>query len=276
MPGFADSLLPLVGGLAAAVLVFAFVRRRVAQVRALARAEQQAELATARERLAGREEQLAEARASRDATARELDEVRRAAGDLRARLAEAETRLAEEREQSNAKLALLADAEKKLTESFANLAGRTLEANAESFLRQAKQAFEKLQVSAQGDLEQRRQAIESLVSPMREQLARYEQGVHELERSRQEAYGSLSEQVKGLAFGQQRLAAETGNLVQALRAPQVRGRWGEMQLKRAVEFAGLVDRVDFVEQHVADGEDGRQRPDMIVRLPGGKSVVIDA
>jgi DNA recombination protein RmuC len=111
---------------------------------------------------------------------------------------------------------------------------------------------------------------------MKEQLTRYELGVLELEKTRQQAYGTLSEQVRSLVTTQDRLQLETGNLVKALRAPQVRGRWGEMQLKRAVEFAGLVDHVDFVEQESAAGGDALLRPDLIVRLPGGKQVVVDA
>jgi DNA recombination protein RmuC len=184
--------------------------------------------------------------------------------------------LAEQREQATEKLALVAEAESKLTESFANLAGRALEANAESFLRQARQSFETLQAGASGDLEQRRQAIEALLAPMKEQLAKYDSGVRELERAREQAYGTLSEQVRAMLSTQDRLQLETGNLVKALRAPQVRGRWGEMTLKRAVEFAGLVDHVDFVEQESVVGDDAMLRPDLVVRLPGGRKVVVDA
>jgi len=195
---------------------------------------------------------------------------------LSARLVEVQTRLEEERRRGEEKLALLTAAEAKLTETFANLAHRALDANAESFLRLAGQRFDQLRVSAQGDLEQRREAIEGVVGPMREQLTRYERAVHDLEKTRQEAYGSLGEQVKSLLATQERLQLETGNLVKALRAPQVRGRWGEMQLKRAVELAGLVDHVDFVEQETTDTGDARERPDMVVRLPGGKEVLVDA
>jgi DNA recombination protein RmuC len=223
-----------------------------------------------------REEALTDAKRERDEALLRIEAASVRESDLRAKLVEAETRLAEEREQAAEKLQLLADAEKKLAEAFSNLAGRALEANAESFLRQAKQSFETLQTAAQGDLEQRRQSVEALVAPMREQLARYEQGVRELERARELAYGTLSEQVRALVSSQEKLQLETGNLVKALRAPQVRGRWGEMQLKRAVEFAGLVDHVDFVEQETTAGEDALQRPDMVVRLPGGKRVVVDA
>ena len=245
MPDALKILLALLPALALFFIVRLAVHRRIEHALALARAEAAAELA-------------------------------RRESDLRAKLVEAETRLAEERRAGAEKVALLADAERKLEDAFSGLASRALSANNDSFLALARQAFEKLHSSAQGDLEQRRQAIEALLAPMKDQLARYEAGVLELEKTRQQAYGSLSEQVKSLAGTQERLQLETGNLVKALRAPQVRGRWGEMQLKRAVEFAGLVDHVDFVEQEQTDTEEGRQRPDMIVRLPGGKQIVIDA
>jgi DNA recombination protein RmuC len=274
------SLLRLVAAVAAAVgfalLLRRVVRRRLEQAVAVARAEAETARAKVEERLALREEALAEARAAAAEAAAKLDAAVARESELRARLVESETRLAEEREQAAEKLALVADNEKRLAESFANLAGRALEANAESFLRQAKQSFETLQASAAGDLEQRRQAVEAMLGPIREQLAKYDSGVRELERAREQAYGTLSEQVRAMLSTQDRLQTETGNLVKALRAPQVRGRWGEMTLKRAVEFAGLVDHVDFVEQATVAGDEATLRPDLVVNLPGGKKVVVDA
>jgi DNA recombination protein RmuC len=272
----AGLLAAVAGGIAFGLLLRRVFRRRVEQAVAVARAEGEAARAKTEERLALREEALAETRRERDDALGRLEAAAARESDSRAKLAEAETRLAEERAQAEEKLALVAEAEKRLGEAFANLAGRALEANAESFLRQAKQSFETLQTAAQGDLEQRRQAVEALVAPMREQLAKYESGVRELEKAREHAYGTLSQQVRAMLSTQEKLQLETGNLVKALRAPQVRGRWGEMQLKRAVELAGLVDHVDFVEQESAATGDALQRPDMIVRLPGGKQVVIDA
>jgi DNA recombination protein RmuC len=276
-----ESWLPVVaavlGGLVVGLIVRAQVRRRLDQARALARAEAQGELAAAAERVRGREELLATARGELASARARADELAAREGDLRARLAEAETRLAEEREQTAAKLALLEQAERKLSDAFASLSRQALSANADSFLQLARQSFETLQTGAQGELEKRQQAIAGLLAPVREQLSRTEQGIRELEKARQEAYGGLAEQVRNLTTTQERLQLETGNLVKALRAPQVRGRWGEMQLKRAVEFAGLVDRVDFVAQEVIAGSDeSTLRPDLIVRLPGGKQVVVDA
>lgn len=252
------------------------IRRRIAQVEALARAAADVELAGANERLRGREEQLATARSELEAARARIDELTGAAGDLRARLAEAETRLAEERRQGQERVELLDEAERKLTDAFARVSGETLARSSESFLTLAKQAFESLQSSAQGDLDQRRQAIEALVAPLNSQLGRYESSILELERMRQEAYGSLGEQLRSLAQSQEGLVKETGRLVTALRRPEVRGNWGEVQLKRTVEFAGMLDRVDFVTQETVDGEEGRLRPDLVVRLPGGKQVIVDA
>jgi DNA recombination protein RmuC len=265
---------------AAAIGVFLFVRvvvrRRLENAATLARAEARGELATAQERLRGREEQLAAARGELESARAKADELARRESDLRARLAETETRLAEEREQSTEKLALLAAAETKLADAFARLSRQALDANADSFLQLARQTFEKLQTGAQGDLDQRKQGIESLLAPLREQLTRYEQGVRELERSREQAYGTLSEQVRGLTATQEGLLKETGRLVTALRRPEVRGSWGEVQLRRAVEFAGMLEYVDFTPQESVETDEGRLRPDLVVRLPGDKRVVVDA
>ncbi len=243
------SLVQIVTALAG-IVVFAFLIRRVVQRRidqavAVARAEGEAALA-------------------------------RSESELRSRLVEAETRLDEERRQGAEKVRLLAEAERKLGDAFAGIASRALAANNDSFLTLARQAFEKLQSTSQGDLDQRKQAIESLLTPVREQLARYEVGVRELEKSREQAYGTLSEQLRGLAVSQEGLVRETGRLVTALRRPEVRGNWGEVQLRRTVEFAGMLDRVDFLPQASVDVEEGRLRPDLLVRLPGGKHVVVDA
>lgn len=122
----------------------------------------------------------------------------------------------------------------------------------------------------------RRSSAPDLLEPVRESLNRFDTHVRELESSRQYAYGELRQQVRGLAESQERLRSETGRLASALRAPTVRGRWGEVQLRRVVELAGMVEHCDFLEQPTLDGEDGRQRPDMVVTLPGGRRIVVDA
>ncbi len=269
-------LLALLPALAILLLVRVVVRRRIGQAVALARAEADAARATVEERLRGREEQIARLNGELSAAAGRIEALAGEVAELGARRAEAEARLEEEREQAVERQRLLAEAETRLAGTFSTLAGRALSQNNQLFLDLARQNLETLQAGAQGDLEKRQQQIQHLIAPLREQLDRYEAGVRTLEAAREQAYGTLSEQVRSLASTQERLQLETGNLVKALRAPQVRGRWGEMQLKRAVEFAGLVDHVDFIEQESTDTDEGRQRPDMIVRLPGGKQIVIDA
>jgi DNA recombination protein RmuC len=177
--------------------------------------------------------------------------------------------LAARQRQAEAARATLADA-------FKALSADALERNNQRFLELARLALERQQAAGQGELEKRQQAIGELVGPVRETLARFETQLGSLEKSRIDAYATLSEQVKALAQSQGQLRSETANLVKALRAPQTRGRWGELQLRRVVEMAGMLDHCDFFEQETVAGEEGRLRPDLVVRLPGGKQIVVDA
>ncbi len=173
--------------------------------------------------------------------------------------------------------ALLDDTAGHLREVFEALAGTALKSNNQAFLDLAKTTFEKFQTEAAGDLGTRQKAVETLVKPLREQIEKFGTQVREMERAREGAYGELREQVKSLASSQLRLQSETANLVNALRAPQVRGRWGELTLRRVVELAGMVEHCDFSEQtSVTDEEGKRRRPDMIVRLPNDRQIVVDA
>ncbi|MBI4542130.1 MAG: DNA recombination protein RmuC, partial [Gemmatimonadetes bacterium] len=140
----------------------------------------------------------------------------------------------------------------------------------------AAQQFEKHGERATAELDKRRQAIDELVKPVRESLEKVEAGIQEVEKTRREDYGGLSQQVQGLLEAQLRLQAETSNLVKALRAPTVRGRWGEVQLRRVVEMAGMVAYCDFVEQETLETDERRRRPDMVVRLPNGRRIVVDS
>jgi DNA recombination protein RmuC len=191
-------------------------------------------------------------------------------------LAGVEARLREQQRAMEDQRALLADAERRLSDAFKALSAEALRASGDSFLQLAQQALEKYQEGARGDLERRQQAIGEMVAPVREALGRFEVQVGELEQHRAGAYSELREQVRSLGEAQLMLRAEAGNLVRALRAPQVRGRWGEVQLKRVVELAGMAEHCDFTEQHTVEGADGRLRPDLVVRLPGGRTVVVDA
>jgi len=171
---------------------------------------------------------------------------------------------------------ILDDTRRQLSGEFAEMSMRALEHNRTQFLEMAHSRLKEANQTAVGDLEQRKQAIEQLLVPLRDQLGKYEQGLRLLESERQSAYTGLHEQVRQLTESQDKLQAETRNLVTALRAPATRGRWGEMQLRRVVEMAGMVEHCDFDEQVSVDGDEGRLRPDLVVRLPGGKHVVVDA
>ena len=151
-----------------------------------------------------------------------------------------------------------------------------LQNNSKTFVEFAKGELEKAQGSVASDLEKRQSAIGELVKPVRESLDKLDAKIQDLEKARTGAYASLMEQVRSLAETQNYLHAETGKLVQALRSPIVRGRWGEVQLRRVVELAGMVDHCDFIEQQTLTTDEGRVRPDLIVSLPGGKTIVIDS
>ena len=158
-----------------------------------------------------------------------------------------------------------ADALAKNNQSFLELARATLEAQQTAAL-----------ASAKTDLDKRQLAIGELVAPVKTSLEKFELQIQGIEKTRIDAYATLTEQVRAMAEAQGALRLETGNLVKALRAPQTRGRWGELQLKRVVEMAGMLDHCDFFEQESTNTEDGRLRPDMVVKLPGGKNIVVDA
>lgn len=176
----------------------------------------------------------------------------------------------------NARLTALKQAEASLSNTFQALSAEALRRNNQSFLDLAETHLKSFQEGARGDLEKRQQAIVDLVTPVKQSLEKFEQRVGEVEKARIGAYESLTTQVKSMLATQGELKQETANLVKALRAPQTRGRWGELQLKRVVEMAGMLDHCDFFEQENANTEEGRLRPDMVVRLPGGRNIVVDA
>jgi len=187
-----------------------------------------------------------------------------------------EAELRKEREATAEKLAVIERSRDELERSFKALSAEALKSNNQAFIELAQQTFEKFQEAAKGDLEKRQQAIDQVVQPVRESLDKFDTKVQELEKSRVGAYEQLSQQVRSLAETQTQLRGETANLVKALRQPTVRGRWGEMQLRRVVELAGMLEHCDFYQQESAATEDGRLRPDLIVKLPGGKNIVVDA
>ncbi len=181
------------------------------------------------------------------------------------------------RSQYAARVAVLEDGKNAIGETMKALAADALATNNESFLQLAKAQLEQLQQKTTQDLEQRKQAVEHLVSPLKESLAKVDDKLQALEVARVGAYSELTTQVRQLVETQTELRSETGNLVSALRdRPNVRGRWGEIQLRRVVEMAGMLEHCDFETQHHVATEDGRIRPDLVVNLPGGGSVVVDA
>jgi DNA recombination protein RmuC len=206
----------------------------------------------------------------------EIARLNEEASKARERAAELQTRLEEERQQSQEKLKLLAEAQRALENSFKSLSADALKSNNQSFLDLAKASLAEFQQGAKGDLERRQIAIESLVKPVRESLDKVDEKIGALERARESAYGEIRQQFTNMAEVQTQLRDETTNLVKALRQPHVRGRWGEIQLRRVVEMAGMMLHCDFVEQQSADSDDGKLRPDLVVKLPGGRQIVVDS
>ncbi len=184
------------------------------------------------------------------------------------RLAELDTTLQHERLSSQ-------EREQAFESRFVQLSQQALANNHEAFLRLAKETLGQFHIQAKGDLDLKEKAIESLVKPIREALDKTEQQIRKIENERQAAYGALKTHLEGMAQTQQLLQSETRNLVQALRRPEVRGQWGELTLRRLAELAGMVEHCDFYEQEQATGEAGRLRPDMIVRMPARREIVVD-
>ena len=222
-----------------------------------------------------------------------LEEVLARTGDLTERLRTSEAGLRDVREQAarlaadNARLeaelaaglerqALLARAEEQLREAFKATAAEALQHNSEAVLRLARASLGEFQTAAAADLERRQQSITELLKPITETLHQVDAKIADVERDRLSTTARLDEQIRALGTGLSTLTGQTGDLVKALRQPHVRGHWGEMQLRRIVELAGMVEHCDFVEQQTITTADARLRPDLLVRLPGHKTIVVDA
>jgi DNA recombination protein RmuC len=208
---------------------------------------------------------------------REIAIVRsKLAAELAGTRARLEAELEAERRASAEKLRLLQDAEVKLREAFASLSSDALRQNNQSFLDLARASLSEFQQSARTDLDGRHKAIEDLVQPLKESLTKVGGKLEEVERNRVGTHSALAEQLRSLNTAQHSLQVETGRLVQALRSPNVRGQWGELQLRRVVEAAGMLEYCDFDLKESVSPDGTRLTPDMIVRLPGGRNVVVDA
>ncbi len=158
---------------------------------------------------------------------------------------------------------------------FSDLSQRALETNNDHFLKLAQEKLSQFQIMAGNDLDKRSNAIDNMIKPIKEALDKTEKQIHLIEKERKESFGALNQHLESLARAHESLQGETRNLVTALRRPEVRGKWGELTLKRVVELAGMVEHCDFYEQEQTKTETGSLRPDMIVRLPGEREIVID-
>ncbi|WP_225889796.1 DNA recombination protein RmuC [Indioceanicola profundi] len=204
-------------------------------------------------------------------------ELRAELTSARQSLAQAHEQLRQERAAAAEKIALIDQAQTRLGDAFKALSADALASNNQNFLALAQAQLEKVNETAKGELEKRHQAIGELVAPVKERLEKFDGAIQALEQARIGAYTELKTQVASLMDSQGQLRAETTNLVRALRSPNTRGRWGEIQLRRVVEMAGMLEHCDFAQQVSVDaGEQGRLRPDLLVNLPGGKSIVVDA
>lgn len=271
------SLLPVLCFVVGLILGFVGYALFIARTRerALA-AEHRSESAVA----TTREQHLQASLAEKETRLRELEASLREKHEtfsvLRTKVAEIEARREEEKRSAQEKIALLEQAERKLADTFKALSSEALKGNNESFLELAREVLKRQQSSAENELEKKQEAIGSLIKPISESLKKVDEQIRQIEEKRSASFSSLSEQIKGLMATQIHLQRETSNLSQALRAPQVRGRWGEMQLRRTVEMAGMVNYCDFAEQQHVPTEVGGQRPDMIIRLPNERVIVVDA
>ncbi len=190
-------------------------------------------------------------------------------------VAELTTTLSYERKYSEEKIKSIEEARQRLNETFSLLSSQALKHNSEEFLKLAQENLKQFQASAQNNFEQKEKAIEHLLKPIKDALDKTETQIQAIEKDRKHAYGALEQHLTIMAQTQTALQNETRNLVQAFRRPEVRGQWGELTLKRLVELAGMVEYCDFFEQENVNTESGKQRPDMLVRMPAGREIVVD-
>ena len=270
-------LIALILGLAFGLALSSIIWQvRTGSIAKEARLQAESEFKALQERVQVRDARIAELSDELGKCREEISALTTAKADLLARCARLEAELAKERESAAEKLALLEEAEKRLSDTFKALSAEALKSNNQSFLQLAIETLEKHRERAVHDLEARRNAIDELVKPLKEALEKVDSRIVEMEKERGMAYAGLTEQVRSLAETQAQLQQETSNLVRALRTPAVRGRWGEIQLRRVVEIAGMVEHCDYISQESVDTENGRLRPDMVIKLPNSKNIVVDS
>lgn len=266
------ALIALLAAVGAAALAWWAARLRSTAALLAQRAEAEREHAAVAERLAAEQRRVSEGESRLRLAEEAREQTRSAYSDAQARIAQLETTLQHERRAAEEKLALLTDAHTRLAAEFKGLSADALKSNSTTFLELAQETFGRLQQLSAGELEKRQQAIDAVVKPLKESLEKVDAKIGEIENARARAYGQLGQQLEQLGAAQTRLQAEAARLSTALRSTSYAGSWGELQLRRVVELADMLPYVDFIEQQSA----GALRADMVVRLPGGQQIVVDA
>jgi DNA recombination protein RmuC len=266
----------LAGLVLGSIGVWFLMRDKIRFARQQTGAERESERATLVERLQSKDDQIQELKETLFEKNEIIDNLQKEIMALKTSASGLETRIEEERKAAKEKLEIIDDAQKKLSDAFKALSADVLKSSNESFLDLARTTMERFQEGAKGDLEKRQQAIDEMVKPISESLLKVDVKLQDLEKARVSAYSGLTEQVKSLAATHIQLQTDTAKLVTALRAPVVRGRWGEIQLRRVVEIAGMLPYCDFIEQASVTTEEGRLRPDLIVKLPVDKNIIVDS
>ncbi len=243
--------------------------------RAMGRGQQAAQLASAQADARAALERAESAIKERDDARRRVEAVQSEASETASSLARVQSALDHERQAAARRAEDLSRAHEQLREQFEALAAKALHSNSEAVIKLAEQQLARAREQQKAEFEKRSTQVETMVAPLKESLAKVDEHVRHLEQRRADAYSGLSEQVRSMAETQARLTKETGALVSALRRPQTRGQWGELQLRRAVEIAGMVEHCDFSEQVTVVGSSA-QRPDMVINLPEGRSIVVDS
>jgi DNA recombination protein RmuC len=261
----------VVGAAGAGLAVYVVSRRKIGALQQQHQIEAQAR-AVAEERNA-RIPELEAQIATRD---RQIADLQQEGSALKAERTGLTTRLEEQEKATKEKLALLDEARNKLSDAFKALSQEALKSNSTQFLELAKTNLDKYQEGAKTELEKRQKAIDEMVKPLKESLTKVDDKLGLIEKARAGDYEKLADRMRSLVESEDKLRKETGNLVTALRRPDVRGRWGEIQLKRVVEIAGMVEYCDFTTQESTSTGAGRIRPDMIVKLPNERIVVVDS
>jgi DNA recombination protein RmuC len=261
----------IAGGVVAGILVYRTLsgRAHVLQQQCIEESQRRVAAEERSSRVPALESELA-------ARAQQVTTVQAECSSLKVEISRLATRLEEQEKAAQQKLALLDEAKQKLADAFKALSAEALQSNNTQFLELARTNLEKYQEGARTDLETRQKAIDELVKPLKESLTKVDDKLAQVDKARSSSFAVLTDQIKSLLTSETELKKETANLVTALRRPTVRGRWGEIQLRRVVEIAGMVEYCDFRTQESVDADGARIRPDMVVRLPNERLIVIDS